>query len=472
MTLPDVQTMARNETTKMEKKIIGNGMFAFKWPGYVATRITGVVKWFNVKSGYGFINRSDTKEDIFVHQSAIIRNNPHKWQRSVGDGESVEFDVVQGDKGLEAMNVTGPNGSFVQGSKYAADKRRYRSRSFGRLRMCPLVCGRPTPLGMTKNPPRVFTRSSSGDSRVDSRYEDIGPDGDNFTTNGPRMSRTPFFPHQSSLMPLLPIHQNMFVPRRMQNMRQGMPYRGAYFGPPVFLGYRRGANLLRRRFATAYEQMGPGNNFSVVRPGIMPGPVNGNTRYPLISYPTNGREPPVLSFQYGVPSGFRAMKSFRGRAATNPNRGRGVQAYGFYGLQKTKDNNKPTNLNPKSEPISPEETSICSKEVTENDNVAESKGTVEKADSEQNKPKEVEVKTLASVKQERIHNESPTTPKVEASGDTPENTQPETELDNEKTNKQNEEVNDKKLTASPLRFGVSNTGSCQKAEHDLETTAC
>ncbi|KAF8562784.1 hypothetical protein P879_12006, partial [Paragonimus westermani] len=338
MTLPEVQTMAQNETTKMEKKIIGNGMFTFKWSGYVATRITGVVKWFNVKSGYGFINRSDTKEDIFVHQSAIIRNNPHKWQRSVGDGEAVEFDVVQGDKGLEAMNVTGPKGSFVQGSKYAADKRRYRSRSFGRLRMYPLVYGRPTPLSLTRNPPRAFTRSSSADSRVGSRYEDIGPDGDNFTTSGPRMSRTHFFPHHSSLMPLLPIHQNMFVPRRIQNVRQGMSYRGAYFSPPVFLGYRRGSNLLRRRFATAYEQIGHGNNFNVVRPGIMPGPVNGNTRYPLISYPTNGRQPSVLSFQYAIPSGFRTMKSFRGRAAKNPNNGRGVQAYELYGLQKTKVN--------------------------------------------------------------------------------------------------------------------------------------
>jgi CspA family cold shock protein len=65
-------------------------------------RITGKVKWFNDSKGFGFITRDDGQKDCFVHHSAIQGNG----FKSLAEGDAVEFDVVQGNKGPAAENVT------------------------------------------------------------------------------------------------------------------------------------------------------------------------------------------------------------------------------------------------------------------------------------------------------------------------------------------------------------------------------
>ena len=90
---------------------------------YLEHRVTGHVKWYNVNQGYGFINRDDTSADLFVHKSSITMNNVDKLYPSVGDGEAVEFDVVLvPGRTPEAVNVTGPNGTRVQGSMHSPDR--------------------------------------------------------------------------------------------------------------------------------------------------------------------------------------------------------------------------------------------------------------------------------------------------------------------------------------------------------------
>jgi CspA family cold shock protein len=71
----------------------------------MAQREVGTVKWFNDQKGFGFIARAGGAKDVFVHHSAILGNG----YKSLKEGESVEFEVQEGQKGPTAVNVQRKN---------------------------------------------------------------------------------------------------------------------------------------------------------------------------------------------------------------------------------------------------------------------------------------------------------------------------------------------------------------------------
>ena len=62
----------------------------------------GTVKWFNAQKGYGFITNESTGEDVFVHFSGIAGEG----YKALEEGQNVTFDITEGNRGLQAVNVT------------------------------------------------------------------------------------------------------------------------------------------------------------------------------------------------------------------------------------------------------------------------------------------------------------------------------------------------------------------------------
>ena len=67
----------------------------------MSDRVSGTVKWFNNAKGFGFITREEGDDDVFVHFRSILGEG----YRTLNEGQSVEFKLVEGPKGLQAEDV-------------------------------------------------------------------------------------------------------------------------------------------------------------------------------------------------------------------------------------------------------------------------------------------------------------------------------------------------------------------------------
>ena len=66
------------------------------------SKSTGIVKWFNADKGFGFITQDNGNDDVFVHFRSIVSEG----FKTLNEGSSVAFEIEQGQKGLQAANVT------------------------------------------------------------------------------------------------------------------------------------------------------------------------------------------------------------------------------------------------------------------------------------------------------------------------------------------------------------------------------
>jgi CspA family cold shock protein len=65
------------------------------------SKVTGTVKWFNADKGYGFLTQDNGGKDVFVHFRAIVAEG----YKTLPEGQKVQFEVEEGQKGLQAANV-------------------------------------------------------------------------------------------------------------------------------------------------------------------------------------------------------------------------------------------------------------------------------------------------------------------------------------------------------------------------------
>jgi CspA family cold shock protein len=77
-----------------------------------AVRLTGIVKFYNIIKGFGFVKDLNSSDEFFVHATSITQDDEGR-SRVLYDGEYIEFETVDGDKGKQCTNITGIQGGTL-----------------------------------------------------------------------------------------------------------------------------------------------------------------------------------------------------------------------------------------------------------------------------------------------------------------------------------------------------------------------
>ncbi len=79
---------------------------------------SGKVKWFNNAKGYGFVNEDGKTEDLFAHYSAIVMDG----YKTLKAGQLVKFEIIQGPKGLHAVNISDAKAEVTSSADPATER--------------------------------------------------------------------------------------------------------------------------------------------------------------------------------------------------------------------------------------------------------------------------------------------------------------------------------------------------------------